>query len=242
MREIHQGLSYKEFARPVTGVIDVTVCAKSGLLKTAACNEGELTLPFLEGTQPSEYCNIHGGAAYSAVTYLDYMRSSALNLNSEALLDSLPMPALSIELPSEGSRSGGARSTRNSAVPARRQPAAGGRTGSSRQGTAGRSGGNRLLDGEEPLPPVRQTPQVVEVPARGAAVNESAESPEAPELTVDESAAAPEAPESAADEAAVDEAAVDESVDSAEPPAPPVADEPVSAGEPEEEVFSPWFE
>jgi hypothetical protein len=242
MREIHQGLSYKEFARPVTGVIDVTVCAKSGLLKTAACNEGELTLPFLEGTQPSEYCNIHGSAAYSAVTYLDYMRSSALNLNSEALLDSLPMPALSIDLPSAGSRSG---APRNSAVPARRTPATGIRAGSS-QGAAGRSGGNRLLDGEEPLPPVRQAPQVVEVPLREAAVDEAAESAAAPAPVESppsaESAAAPES--AAADGAATTDrgAAVDESVESAEPPAPPVADDPVSAGEPEEEVFSPWFE
>jgi penicillin-binding protein 1A len=234
MREIHQGLSYKDFARPVTGIIDVTVCAKSGLLKTAACNEGEVTLPFLEGTQPSEYCNIHGSAARSPVTYLDYMRSSTLNLDSDTLLDSLPMPALSIDLPSEGSRSGGAR---NSASPARRTQAAGNRAGSSRQGTTGRGGGNRLLDGEEPPPPVRQASRTAEAPLRAAAGT--------PEPAVDEAA---EAPAPAANEAAaipvsaVGEAAAGKPADPIESPAPPVSDEQVPANDPEEEAFSPWFE
>jgi penicillin-binding protein 1A len=60
MREIHQGLSYRDFARPTAGLIDVTVCAKSGLLKTPSCNEGEVTLTFLEGTQPVLFCDQHG--------------------------------------------------------------------------------------------------------------------------------------------------------------------------------------
>jgi penicillin-binding protein 1A len=240
MREIHQGLSYKDFTRPVTGIIDVTVCAKSGLLKTAACNEGEVTLPFLEGTQPSEYCNIHGSAARSPVTYLDYMRSSTLNLNSDTLLDSLPMPALSIDLPSEGSRSGAApRSTRNSASPARRTQAAGGRSGAS-QGTAGRGGGNRLLDGEEPPPPARQASLAAE-----ASVREAAESAGTPEPAVDEAAEAqaPAANESAAiPVSAVGEAAAGKPADPIESPAPSVSDEQVPANDPEEEAFSPWFE
>jgi penicillin-binding protein 1A len=62
MREIHRGLPMKDFVRPVSGLIDVQVCAKSGLLKTASCNEGDLILPFLTGTQPTQYCGVHGGS------------------------------------------------------------------------------------------------------------------------------------------------------------------------------------
>jgi penicillin-binding protein 1A len=58
MRDIHQGLPFKEFVRPATGLIDVKVCAKSGLLWTPGC-PGEITLPFLEGTQPRQPCDQH---------------------------------------------------------------------------------------------------------------------------------------------------------------------------------------
>ena len=30
------------------------------MLRTAACNEGSVTLPFLEGTQPLLFCEVHG--------------------------------------------------------------------------------------------------------------------------------------------------------------------------------------
>jgi penicillin-binding protein 1A len=98
MREIHQGLPYKDFVRPGTGVIDVTVCATSGLLKTSACNEGEITMPFLEGTQPQEYCNIHVTArTFADSNILQVMHSSDLTMNGDFLLDSLKMPTLSLD-------------------------------------------------------------------------------------------------------------------------------------------------
>jgi penicillin-binding protein 1A len=59
MREMHKGLPQKAFARPSTGVVEITVCLKSGLLKNENCNEGETWLPFLAGTQPTDYCNVH---------------------------------------------------------------------------------------------------------------------------------------------------------------------------------------
>jgi penicillin-binding protein 1A len=59
MRDIHQGLPKKDFIRPATGVVDVTVCAKSGLIPTSSCNEGRVTLTFLSGTQPGRYCDVH---------------------------------------------------------------------------------------------------------------------------------------------------------------------------------------
>ncbi|MDR1637113.1 MAG: PBP1A family penicillin-binding protein [Treponema sp.] len=98
MREIHQGLAFRDFVRPASGLIDVTVCAKSGLLKTEACNQGELTFPFLEGTQPDQYCNIHGNAAYSSGNSISVMAASALTVDDEALINSLPMPTLNLDL------------------------------------------------------------------------------------------------------------------------------------------------
>jgi penicillin-binding protein 1A len=94
MREIHMDLPAKDFIRPTTGIIDVTVCAKSGLLKTSACNEGEITLPFLEGTQPTQYCTLHGNTSFPVEIAIESMRSDTLSLDESILLDGLRMPSL----------------------------------------------------------------------------------------------------------------------------------------------------
>jgi penicillin-binding protein 1A len=95
MREIHQGLARREFPRPASGVIDVTVCAKSGLLRTPSCNQGEVTLPFLVGTQPSHTCDLHGSSSFVAI---DTMRSTTLGIDETTLLSSLSMPSLPADL------------------------------------------------------------------------------------------------------------------------------------------------
>jgi penicillin-binding protein 1A len=59
MHDIHENLPPKQFSRPQTGLVEVTVCAKSGLLPTQACNEGLIRRTFLEGTEPTQYCDIH---------------------------------------------------------------------------------------------------------------------------------------------------------------------------------------
>jgi penicillin-binding protein 1A len=98
MREIHQGLPMKDFSRPSSGIIDVTVCAKSGLLKTPACNEGEVTLPFLEGTQPVQYCGLHRNAGFASELVLQPLQSDTFSLDQDKLLDNLsPMPSLPAE-------------------------------------------------------------------------------------------------------------------------------------------------
>jgi penicillin-binding protein 1A len=123
MREIHQGLPFRDFSRPSSGIIDVTVCAKSGLLRTPDCNEGEVTLPFLVGTQPTQYCNMHGEASY-AETAIGSMRTGVLGLDEEDLLGSLTMPVLDPELfpepgrgaagrPGSGNSGRGSQSNRN---------------------------------------------------------------------------------------------------------------------------------
>jgi penicillin-binding protein 1A len=172
MREIHQGLPQRDFIRPSSGVIDVTVCVKSGLLKTAACNQGDVTLPFLEGTQPSAYCNIHGNAAYTQEAF-NYRGPSVLGLNEDDLLGSLKMPSLDLNLLPEtrseqpavnagavSSRTGTASAgTANTRAAATNRAANNSRTvaparpGNTRNTAANRNApvesGNRLLDGDD---------------------------------------------------------------------------------------------
>jgi penicillin-binding protein 1A len=96
MREIHQGLPRKEFVRPSSGIVDVTVCAKSGLLPTAACTS-TVTLSFLVGTQPSDYCAIHGDAAVDGPA-LRSLRLDTIGINDDTLLRDLRMPQLALDL------------------------------------------------------------------------------------------------------------------------------------------------
>jgi penicillin-binding protein 1A len=98
MREAHQGLPFKDFVRPSTGLIDVTVCTKSGLLKTPGC-PGDVTMPFLEGTQPTRFCDLHDSAAARAgQATLEGMRTDTLFLDSSALLGELRLPELHLDL------------------------------------------------------------------------------------------------------------------------------------------------
>ena len=95
MRELHQGLPQKHWVRP-SGVVDITVCRKSGQQRTPNCNEGEITLPFLSGTGPSKQCDIHGEASvYQSSRSLPSARFGLDN----SLLDALPpLPQLQIDL------------------------------------------------------------------------------------------------------------------------------------------------
>jgi penicillin-binding protein 1A len=128
MREIHQGLPYRDFVRPSTGIIEVSVCAKSGLLTTASCNEGSVVLPFLEGTQPRDYCTEHGGASESR-----RINIRPGNLDFEGIIDTLPMPSLNMDLfpePAENSRRNAQnRSTGNRTTQNSRNRTGGNRTG-----------------------------------------------------------------------------------------------------------------
>jgi penicillin-binding protein 1A len=126
MREIHQGLPRKDFARPATGTVDVTVCAKSGLLRTSSCNEGDVTLPYLTGTQPSHYCTMHGNTSLFSTTALSTMRDDVLGWDNNDLIRSLPMLSLPPDiLPqgtqnqnnSSGNRGSGSSNNRNQPIP-----------------------------------------------------------------------------------------------------------------------------
>ncbi|GHV69247.1 penicillin-binding protein [Spirochaetia bacterium] len=98
MREIHQGLPFRDFVKPASGIVDVKVCVKSGLLLTSACNEGEVTLPFLAGTEPHGACNIHSGGA-SLRSDNSYQLSHYVTFYDDAsLTKDLAVPTLDLSL------------------------------------------------------------------------------------------------------------------------------------------------
>jgi penicillin-binding protein 1A len=96
MRAIHQGLAFRDFVRPATGILEVEVCSKSGLLPTPYCDEGLDRLTFLEGTQPTAYCDLHANAAAEDARSLEVMRSDTMMIDDSALIDSLKMPTLNL--------------------------------------------------------------------------------------------------------------------------------------------------
>jgi penicillin-binding protein 1A len=59
MKTIHENLDPKEFPDHGPGVIEVTVCSKSGLLPTQNCNEGTFEEIYLKGTEPTRLCDVH---------------------------------------------------------------------------------------------------------------------------------------------------------------------------------------
>jgi penicillin-binding protein 1A len=153
MREIHHGLSRRDFVRPAAGIIDVTVCAKSGLLKTPSCNEGEVTLPFLMGTQPTQACDIHGGMSGSSTIALNNMRGNTLGMDDNVLLGSLTMPSLPTDLFPDlpPARNQNNRNNRNSTVNNRRnsQPNRNSASNPSAQNSLSWYFNNPLLDGDD---------------------------------------------------------------------------------------------
>ncbi|MDR2768015.1 MAG: PBP1A family penicillin-binding protein [Treponema sp.] len=58
MNDYNQGLPRRDFVRPA-GIVEATVCRVSGLKLTNDCPAG-ITLSFLEGTVPAEFCDQHG--------------------------------------------------------------------------------------------------------------------------------------------------------------------------------------
>ena len=93
MREIHMGLPFRDFIRPATGLIDVTVCARTGLLRTAACNEGSITMPFLDGTQPVMFCDYHGNTRGREIG-IRALESGTMFMDSPILFRELNLPVI----------------------------------------------------------------------------------------------------------------------------------------------------
>ncbi|GHU90281.1 penicillin-binding protein [Spirochaetia bacterium] len=165
MSEIHKGLPYRDFIKPTSGIIDVTVCTKSGLLRTPACNEGSVTMPFLEGTQPSEYCNIHGNTAYTPTT-VNFGGASTLGLNDAALLGSLRMPTLDLGLLPETRSEDRQNAARNTGTANRN-------TATNRTNTTNQTANNRNTPAGSGTNNGNQRPDGDEEPTPGASLPEN---------------------------------------------------------------------
>ena len=98
MRDIHNGLPQKNFSRP-SGVADIAVCRGSGLLMTDSCTQGAVYLPFLEGTIPSRYCDLHGAGGTGGQRSTIPSTTSTLNSDIDSsVLDAIPRPKLQLDL------------------------------------------------------------------------------------------------------------------------------------------------
>jgi penicillin-binding protein 1A len=85
MKAAHEGLPAEEFSKPNSGLLEVTVCAKSGLLPTNYCNEGTVKEIFLTGTEPRDFCDLHK---------YEFDRNESLKNNiKDSILLGDPLPA-----------------------------------------------------------------------------------------------------------------------------------------------------
>ena len=107
MHEYNQGLPRRDFPRP-SGIVDATVCRASGLLPLEDC-PARVTLSFLAGTVPAEFCNQHGPNANSRFEVHGGIKANAA-LWADDFTPELQMPSLPPELidslpplPSDGS-------------------------------------------------------------------------------------------------------------------------------------------
>lgn len=66
--KIHDPLPYKDWIKPLDGVIECTVCSESGMILTDACGDHKTTQWYLAGTQPTEVCPIHSSSSSSTLT------------------------------------------------------------------------------------------------------------------------------------------------------------------------------
>ena len=65
--KIHEDLPYKDWEKPATGVVKLTVCSESGMLLTDECGDHQTTQWYLEGTQPTEFCPVHSNSSIPTI-------------------------------------------------------------------------------------------------------------------------------------------------------------------------------
>jgi penicillin-binding protein 1A len=101
MRDIHKGLEFKDFSQPQSGLAKVSVCAASGLLPTEYCDEGTVSLLYLEGSQPLSSCDIHKDTSQEAADLLQKLLGISTPVDQgddQKSDDSLSLPDLDTNL------------------------------------------------------------------------------------------------------------------------------------------------
>ncbi|MBN1836901.1 MAG: PBP1A family penicillin-binding protein [Spirochaetales bacterium] len=107
MKLAHENLPVAEFVRPTSGILEVTVCAKSGMLPTKYCTEGTVREMFLAGTEPREFCDLHRYEFERNATLKENLKGSFYM--GDTLPQDLSIPDLGLEdlfedtLPPDGS-------------------------------------------------------------------------------------------------------------------------------------------
>jgi len=96
MRDIHVGLPRRDFVRPSTGIVYIEVCRNSGQLLTPDCTSGRVTLPFIQGTQPSRLCDMHGAPTWSSPALT--ARGGTLRLDDSVAMFTMPTLTLPDDL------------------------------------------------------------------------------------------------------------------------------------------------
>ena len=99
MKKIHASLPPKEFERPGQGITEVEVCAVTGLLPTADCDEGTFTEIFLTGTEPRRFCDYHPFLKDRDQKLVEKLKNSLLLENFS--VEGLELPELKTDLFSE---------------------------------------------------------------------------------------------------------------------------------------------
>jgi len=65
MSKVHKDLPVQDFKRPATGIIEIEICSKSGLLPDPQgyCRQDVKKELFIKGTEPKDYCHLHEAEA-----------------------------------------------------------------------------------------------------------------------------------------------------------------------------------
>ena len=157
MDEIHEGLPYRDFIKPQTGLVEASVCRKSGFLRTDECTDGAITLTYLEGTQPEQYCEYHANSAElkrTAVARLENeafvtgtmpqtVRAGELLIDPDVFTD--PAPSATVQAALRRSQRSGARQQGGSSRRAAMRPNASVRRSSAQQAESAQ---NRAMDAQ----------------------------------------------------------------------------------------------
>jgi penicillin-binding protein 1A len=93
MYEVHKNLPVLEFTRPATGLIELEICSKSGLLPDPGgyCGTEVKKEIFIKGTEPGDYCHIHKAESVLRDVQRKHLRD-ALVFDSQPVIDLSELP------------------------------------------------------------------------------------------------------------------------------------------------------
>ncbi len=95
MKNVHQKLSVVDFIKPESGLIEVDVCSKSGMLPTGYCTDGTIKEIFLSGTEPRNFCELHKYEFEQKESFKENLKSAILfDTTSNFTLPEMNIPIL----------------------------------------------------------------------------------------------------------------------------------------------------